>query len=79
MSMQMDAESKKEQIGTLSVWVGALEGGFGGGGGPRGGSPQKVDMPSNNMKQTPFCSPYIYFTRGMHAKPRCSGVLTINN
>jgi len=32
MSMQMDAESKKEQIGTLSVWVGALEGGQGGGG-----------------------------------------------
>ena len=25
MSMQMDAELKKEQIGTLFVWVGALE------------------------------------------------------
>ena len=30
MSMQMDAEFKKEQIGTLFVWLGALEGGFGG-------------------------------------------------
>jgi len=26
MSMQMDAYLKKEQIGTLFVWVGALEG-----------------------------------------------------
>ena len=41
MSMQMDAEMKKEQIGTLFVWVGALEGGFGGGGGPTGGSTPK--------------------------------------
>jgi len=30
--MQMDAYLKKEQFGTLFVWVGALEGGFGGGG-----------------------------------------------
>ena len=30
MSMQMDAYLKKEQIGTLFVWVGAPEGGFGG-------------------------------------------------
>ena len=29
MSMQMDAEFEKEHIGTLCVWVGALEGGFG--------------------------------------------------
>jgi len=28
--MQMDAEFKKEQTGTLFVWVGTLEGGFGG-------------------------------------------------
>jgi hypothetical protein len=33
MSMQMDAEFKKEQIGTLFAWVGAPEGFFGGGGG----------------------------------------------
>jgi len=32
MSMQMDACLKKEQIGTLFVRVGALEGGVGGGG-----------------------------------------------
>jgi hypothetical protein len=30
LSMQMDAKFIKEQIGTLFVWVGALEGGFGG-------------------------------------------------
>ena len=36
----MDAEFKKEQIGTLSVWVGALEGGQGGGG-PSGVSTPK--------------------------------------
>ena len=30
MSMQMEAYLKKEQIGTLFVRVGALEGGFGG-------------------------------------------------
>ena len=30
MGMQMDAEIKKEQTGTLFVWVGALEGGLGG-------------------------------------------------
>jgi hypothetical protein len=30
MSMQMDAEFKEEQNGTLFVWVGALEGQFGG-------------------------------------------------
>jgi len=41
MSMQMDAYLKKEQIGTLFVWVGALEGGSGGGGGASGGSTPK--------------------------------------
>ena len=30
VNMQMDAKFKKEQIDTLFVWVGALEGGFGG-------------------------------------------------
>jgi hypothetical protein len=42
--MQKDAELEKEQIGTLFVWLGALEGGF-----RRcwylGGPPQKVGMP----------------------------------
>jgi hypothetical protein len=42
MSMQMDACLKKEQIGTLFVRVGALEGGVGGGeGGLRGVHPKK--------------------------------------
>ena len=44
MSMQMDAEFKEEQIGTPFVWVGALEGGFGGV--PQGRPPQKVNVPS---------------------------------
>ena len=30
MSMQIDTYLKMEQIGTLFVWVGALEGGLGG-------------------------------------------------
>jgi len=55
MSMQMDAYLKKEQIGTLFVWVGALEGGFGGSGGP----PQKVYVSS--QKNTPSCVHIQYF------------------
>jgi hypothetical protein len=38
-SMQMDAESKKEQIGTFFIWVGALEGGSGGWMDPQGCPP----------------------------------------
>jgi len=41
MSMQTGACLKKEQIGTLFVWVGALEGRFGGGGTLRGVHPKK--------------------------------------
>jgi len=41
MSMQMDAEFKKEQISTLFVWVGALEGEFGWWVVPQGCLPQK--------------------------------------
>ena len=44
MSMQMDACLKKEQIGTLFVRVGALEGGFRGGGG-QGGPAQNLYTP----------------------------------
>ena len=43
--MQMNAYLKKEQNGTLFVWVGALEGGFGGWGVPQGCPPQKVNVP----------------------------------
>ena len=48
--MQMDAYSKKEQIGTLVVWGGALEGGLGGGG-PSGVSPprSKRAFPKKNI------------------------------
>ena len=45
VSMQMDVEFKKEQSGTVFVWVGALEGGFGGWVVPQGCPPQKVDTP----------------------------------
>jgi len=37
----MDACLEKKQIGTLFVWVGALAGGFGGGGSLRGVHPNK--------------------------------------
>jgi hypothetical protein len=40
---------------TLFVWVGLLEGGFGGWGVPQGDSPQYVDMPSKSKKLTPSC------------------------
>jgi len=49
MSMQMDAEFKKEQIGTLFCRGGALEGELGGGGCP----PQKVHVLSPPPKKTP--------------------------
>ena len=41
MSMQMDAEFQKEQNGTLFVWVGALGGGYWGGGGVKGPQTKK--------------------------------------
>jgi hypothetical protein len=46
MSMHMDAYLKKEQIGTLFVWVGAPEGGFGGWVVGQGGPAQNKDVPS---------------------------------
>jgi len=54
MSMQMDVEVKKEQIGALSCLVGALEGGLGGFGGwmvPLGRPPQEVYVPVQNKKK----------------------------
>ena len=42
MSMQMDAEFQKEQNGTLFVWVGALGGGYWGGGGVKGPQTNKL-------------------------------------
>ena len=42
MSMQINACLKKEQIGTLFVWVGAPEGGFRGGGGAGGSTPKSI-------------------------------------
>ena len=52
VSMHMDAEFEKEQIGTLFVRVGALEGGFGGWVVPQGFPPQKVYVPSKKKKNT---------------------------
>jgi len=58
--MQMGAEFKKEQIGTLSVWVGALEGGFGGWMFPSGCPPQKYTCLPKKLKNS-LLTPYIYF------------------
>jgi len=56
--MQMDAESNKEQIGTRFVWVGALEGGVGGGWSLRGG-PSEGSTPKSGhafqIQKTPSC------------------------
>jgi len=52
----MDAEFEKEQIGTLFVWVGALEGGFGGWVVPQGCPPQKVNVPSKRKKFDASCT-----------------------
>ena len=52
MSMHIGAYSKKEQIGTLFVWVGALEGGIRGWVVGQGGPAQKLGMPVQN-----FCWP----------------------
>jgi len=49
MSMQMDAEFKKEQNGTLFCLVGALEGGFEGWVVPQGCPPQKVYVSSKKI------------------------------
>jgi hypothetical protein len=45
MSMQMDAYLKKEQIGTLFVWVGAPEGGVRGWMVGQRGPAQNLGMP----------------------------------
>ena len=52
VSMQMDAYLKKEQIGTLFVWVGPREGGFRGGG-RQGGPAQNLYPPSTRLFITP--------------------------
>ena len=52
MSMQMDAEFQKEQNGTLFVWVGALGGGYWGGG-DQGPPNQKIGLTSNTFFLAP--------------------------
>jgi len=51
--MQMDAYLKKEQIGTLFVWVGAPEGGGRGWVVGQGGPAQKMGMPVQNAFWAP--------------------------
>jgi hypothetical protein len=53
MSMQMDAEFKKEQNGTLFVWMGALEGGFGEWVVPQRCPPQNEPIFSLNLQNHP--------------------------
>ena len=66
MSMQMGAEFKKEQIGTLSVWVGALEGGFGGWMFPSGCPPQKYTCLPKNKKLPPDAIHIFYINIGQN-------------
>ena len=68
LSMQMDAKSKKEQIGTLFVWVGALEGGFGGWVVLQGCPRQKIYVPVPNKKKTP---PAPYVKKGGYTMYAC--------
>jgi hypothetical protein len=55
-SMQINAEFKEEQIGTLFVWVGALEGGGRGGGGAKGGPIQKIHVTYSTFFFPPSCT-----------------------
>jgi len=59
MIMQMDAYLKKEQLSTLFVWVGALEGGLGGGGSLRGVHPIKYTCHPKKAASCPG-QPYVY-------------------
>jgi len=53
MNMQMDAYYKKEQIGTLFVWVGGTGRGGRGWVVGQGGPAQKLGMPNQNFVQPP--------------------------
>ena len=53
MSMQTNAYLKKEQIGTLFVWVGAPEGGVRGWVVGQGGPARKLGVPVQTFIQTP--------------------------
>ena len=59
MIMQMDAYLKMEQLSTLFVWVGALEGGLGGGGSLRGVHPIKYTCHPKKAASCPG-QPYVY-------------------
>ena len=59
MIMQMDAYLKKEQLSTLFVWVGALEGGLGGGGSRGGVHPIKYTCHPKKAASCPG-QPYVY-------------------
>jgi hypothetical protein len=71
MSMQMDAEFKREQNRSLFCLVGALEGGFWGWGPPPGGPPQEVNAPSKK-KKTPSCTHSNKWTQhNVHVPANC--------
>jgi hypothetical protein len=56
----MDAYLKKEQNDALFVWVGALEGGFGGWGLGQVGQAQKSDVPSFRIFFPASCRNHIF-------------------
>jgi len=68
MSMQMDAKLIEEQIGTLFVWVGALDGGLGGWVVLQGCPRQKIYVPVPNKKKTP---PAPYVKKGGYTMYAC--------
>jgi hypothetical protein len=64
---------QKEQIGTLFVWVRALEGGVRGWVVPQGCPPQKVYVPSKK-KKIPSCletKHFVHAQRDTHAHLSC--------
>ena len=63
----MDACLKKEQIGTLFVWVGALERGFGGGGAQGFSTPKGIR--AIPQKRTPAVSLQIVTTQTKGEQP----------
>ena len=72
--MQMNAEFKEEQIGTPFVWVGALEGGVGGGG-AKGGPIQKIHVTYNTFFFPPSCWIAKFFSFVSERKDPVAGIL----
>jgi len=74
MSMQIDTYLKMEQIGTLFVWVGAPEGGFGWW--VRGSQPKnRMCLPSKNIFLPPVCRSPPWKTHPPPCQPNCPAYL----